>query len=59
LDDPTLPDGWCNFWRKDDWSSVAYFYLDSPTNGLPAIAAAPARIAGLMPSANAQGRADT
>ncbi|MFI5385109.1 MAG: glycoside hydrolase family 172 protein [Fimbriimonadales bacterium] len=23
-------DGWCNFWRQDDWSATAYFYLDSP-----------------------------
>jgi hypothetical protein len=23
-------DGWCNFWREDDWSATAYFYLDSP-----------------------------
>jgi len=21
--------GWCNFWRQDDWSSVAYFYHES------------------------------
>ncbi len=21
---------WCNFWRQDDWSGTAYFYLDSP-----------------------------
>ena len=25
------------FERQDDWSSVAYFYLDRPENGLPAI----------------------
>ena len=25
-----LPDGWCNFWRQDQWSAVAYFYLDKP-----------------------------
>ena len=25
------PDGWCNFWRQDDWSVTVYFYLDSPT----------------------------
>lgn len=23
--------GWCNFWRQDDWSATAYFYLDAPS----------------------------
>jgi hypothetical protein len=41
------PNGWCNFFRSDDWCATAYFYLDRPENGLPALAAAPARIAGL------------
>jgi hypothetical protein len=26
------------FERQDDWSSCAYFYLDTPTNGLPTLA---------------------
>jgi len=30
LDDPKFPDGWVNFYRQDDVSSVAYFYLDRP-----------------------------
>ena len=30
LTDPVLPQGWCNFWRQDDWSGTAYFYLDAP-----------------------------
>jgi len=25
-----VPKGWCNFWRQDDWSATAYYYLDSP-----------------------------
>ena len=29
------PGGWMNFYRSDDYSSTAYFYLDRPTNGLP------------------------
>ena len=29
LDLATQPDGWCNFWRQDDWSATAYFYLDT------------------------------
>jgi len=34
---PDLVQKWCNFWRQDDWSSTAYFYLDSPENGLAQI----------------------
>ena len=30
LDNPDFPDGWVNFYRQDDVSSVAYFYLDRP-----------------------------
>jgi hypothetical protein len=37
LDNPSLPDGWTNFYRSDDYSSVAYFYLDQPSDGLPEI----------------------
>jgi len=29
---------WCNFYRQDDWSSTAYFYLDRPENDLPPLA---------------------
>ena len=35
------------FERSDDWSSCAYFYLDRPENGLPALAPVATRIAGL------------
>lgn len=35
------------FERQDDWSSVAYFYLDRPQNGLPPIPSAEDRIRGL------------
>ena len=35
------------FERQDDWSSVAYFYLDRPENGLPAIPPLADRVAGL------------
>ncbi|GET21856.1 glycoside hydrolase family 172 protein [Prolixibacter denitrificans] len=34
----TIPyNGWTNFYRSDDVSSTAYFYLDQPTNDLPAL----------------------
>jgi hypothetical protein len=49
LSDPSLPDGHTNFYRSDDVAAVAYFYLDRPENGLPAIAAAPERLADLRP----------
>ncbi len=35
------------FERSDDWSSVAYFYLDRPENGLPALPPVAGRVAGL------------
>ena len=43
LTDPALPDGWTNFYRSDDVSAVAYFYLDRPEDGLPPIAPASER----------------
>ena len=47
LDDPSVPDGWCNFYRRDDVSATAYFYLDRPENDLPAIAPVAERVKGL------------
>jgi hypothetical protein len=35
------------FERQDDWSSVAYFYLNRPENGLPPVPPAEERIRGL------------
>jgi hypothetical protein len=49
LSDPSLPDGHTNFYRSDDVAAVAYFYLDRPENGLPAIAPAAERLADLRP----------
>ena len=39
--------GYGLFERHDDWSSCAYFYLDRPENGLPALAPVAARVAGV------------
>lgn len=55
LEYPTMPDirdskykkTWMNFYREDDVSAVAYFYLDSPENGLPPLAPVEERIRGL------------
>jgi hypothetical protein len=38
------PDQWCNFWRQDDISSTAYFYLDRTSAGLPGLATLKARL---------------
>jgi len=32
-----LPDGWTNYYRSDDLSATAYFYLNTPSSKLPAI----------------------
>jgi hypothetical protein len=37
LNKPGLPNGWTNFYRSDDVSSTAYFYLDKPADDLPVI----------------------
>jgi hypothetical protein len=42
-DDPKLPDGWMNFYRSDDVSATAYFYLSAPSDGLPALQAVSVR----------------
>ena len=38
---------WVNFYRRDDVSATAYFYLDRPGSALPPLAPAAERIAGL------------
>ena len=32
-----LPEGWTNFYRRDDLASTSYFYLNRPSNDLPSI----------------------
>lgn len=44
FDDPGHPQGGCNFYRRDDVSATAYFYLDRPENDLPPLAPAEVRI---------------
>lgn len=48
---PGLPDGWTNFYRSDDVSAVALFYLDRPESGLPPLAPVAERTAALRPPA--------
>jgi hypothetical protein len=42
-DDPKLPEGWMNFYRSDDVSATAYFYLSTPSDGLAPLQPAPER----------------
>jgi hypothetical protein len=42
-----LPSGWTNFYRQDDWSATAYFYLNMPINNLPELSPVKERIEGL------------
>ncbi len=37
LDSTLHPRGWTNFYRSDDVSATAYFYLDKPEDELPAL----------------------
>jgi hypothetical protein len=52
LTDPGLIDGWTNFYRQDDVSAAAYFYLDSPTSALPPLQAAALRMVKLEANIN-------
>ncbi|MGZ8511725.1 MAG: glycoside hydrolase family 172 protein, partial [Chitinophagaceae bacterium] len=47
LDTPGLPEGFSNFYRSDDVSATAYFYLDKPVSSLPLLPALPIRVANL------------
>lgn len=47
LADKDFPDGWTNFYRRDDWSATAYFYLDRPTDDLPRPAPLEDRLEGI------------
>ncbi|HEY6979045.1 MAG TPA: glycoside hydrolase family 172 protein [Chitinophagaceae bacterium] len=38
LQDENFPKGWVNFYRVDDYSATAYFYLDKPASELPVLA---------------------
>lgn len=51
-------DGWCNFWRQDDWSATAYFYHESPAGLLPALPPAAFRTKGLSLQGDPSARKD-
>ena len=47
LGDPSVVDGWTNFYRSDDVAAVAYFYSDRPDRILPPIQRASERMGAL------------
>lgn len=47
LKDASFPKGWTNYYREDDVSATAYFYLDKPTNQLPRIQPLAERVNGM------------
>ncbi len=46
--DPAHPQGGVNYYRSDDVSATAYFYLDRPENGLPPLAPPEQRTRGMQ-----------
>jgi hypothetical protein len=47
-DEQFPPTAWCNVFRRDDFAATAYFYLDSPENGLGPIGPLDERMAGVL-----------
>lgn len=47
INSATFPQGWTNYYREDDVSSTAYFYLDKPVNGLGEISSISERTRGM------------
>jgi hypothetical protein len=47
FDDRFPPDEWTNFYRIDNYSATAYFYLDKPENNLPPLPSLEERLKGL------------
>ena len=48
VDSAGLPDGWVNFYRRDDVSATVYLYLDSPASNTAPLAPVAERIAALQ-----------
>ena len=44
ISDSSFPQGWINFYRVDDYSATAYFYLDKPTDNLKELAPVEERV---------------
>jgi hypothetical protein len=48
ISDAAFPAGWTNFYRLDNYSATAYFYLDSPSSDLPPLAPLEVRLRGVL-----------
>jgi len=48
ITDPAFPAGWTNFYRLDNYTATAYFYLDSPVSDLPPLAPLEVRLRGVL-----------
>ncbi len=48
FDDKFPSDEWVNFYRLDNYSATAYFYLDKPESNLPALAPVTQRLRGIQ-----------
>ena len=57
MEDPSFPDinddkfpadEWVNFYRVDNYSATAYFYLDKPENELPPLQPLTERLIGIL-----------
>ena len=42
--DEDFPDGWVNFYRRDDYSATSYFYRDRPSTNWPQLQGVQERI---------------
>ena len=48
LEDANFPKGWTNFYRLDNYSATAYFYIDKPSSNLPPLASLKERTDGVL-----------
>lgn len=48
MDDKFPADEWVNFYRVDNYSATAYFYLDKPESNLPPLAPLEQRLKGIL-----------
>lgn len=46
--DAAFPAGWTNFYRLDNYTATAYFYLDAPESDLPPLAPLEVRLRGVL-----------
>jgi hypothetical protein len=47
INDSNFPEGWTNFYRVDNYSSIAFFYLNKPVSSLPPLPSIEERTKGI------------